>query len=422
MNDNTNVQYHFIPSHTSDSPRLVEDIFRSMVVRTPSNDPPSLESFSLVTEAWCRSPLPSAPVKAEQVLQTMEAAGVVPDTRIFSLLAYVWSKTWRWEMNKPAVSPPLPPTSDATTPPAMSSSLSINTFVSRTEDTLLRCLASGMRPDWSMRRTLLKVWCRDASVASIHKAEDLLVRLSVVMAVHAATSAMTMDEKQTLFFTAEQRYEGLIHAEGTRSRRLVSIPLTHRIVPLETDESLATLAPHAGFYMTLAGLWKSLPVLSSGEYSDSSSASIHAKAFQQRVQRETEEAFEHLGLLSTASSVASKGSDWYGDADRPRLDLGPAAQGQGLGSGLTPGLSEPLSLSRAREVGQRVSDHLLLAAYAIDSGGSGRVSIEAEELYRSMYLRRNPPSSVATNLFLEGLRRSQVHHRQCQPLHTNLAS
>ena len=68
----------------------------------------------------------------------------------------------------------------------------------------------------------------------------------------------------------------------------------------------------------------------------------------------------------------------------------------------------PWSLTRAREVGQRVSNHLLLAALAVDGAGSGHVSVEAEELYRAMYTRRSPPSSIATNLILEGLRRSQV--------------
>jgi hypothetical protein len=92
----------WVASRRADAPRVADSIFRSMVGRLCAQAPPSVTSFELLMQAWADSPLPTAAVRAEEVLQTMVEAGVKPTNRIYSLLAYAWSKTWR---RKPAAVP-----------------------------------------------------------------------------------------------------------------------------------------------------------------------------------------------------------------------------------------------------------------------------------------------------------------------------
>ena len=155
-------------------------------------------------------------------MQTMVAAGVEPDQRAFSLMAYAWSKSWRWESNSgPSIftrTSSLPKDSDsddisrsrstlAASAQVMEGSLSGSgmvlsaitdepkrvelgesdilresasmpqqqqqqqqqqigfrkkgEFVNQTEEVLRSCLEAGLAPDISLRRSLLFVWCKD---------------------------------------------------------------------------------------------------------------------------------------------------------------------------------------------------------------------------------------------------------------------
>jgi hypothetical protein len=142
-------------------------------------------------------------------------------------------------------------------------------FVIRTEDVLYRCLAAGLTPDVSLRRSLLSVWCRDRQASSarsgylessdsgssassespaeagepqpvkpllsIQKAEDLLARISVLSCVK---SLKELDP-------AIQ-----VHTAGADSDSMAS-----KMISFDTEEGIDTLLPHPSVYMQVAAAW-----------------------------------------------------------------------------------------------------------------------------------------------------------------------
>lgn len=259
----------------------------------------------------------------------MAAAGVQPDQRAYSLMAYAWSKSWRWESNSgPSIFTRTPSPSSSSSPsrgrdrdgevedrdreslplsvsPAAtlaagiegslsgmalsamseeSDSLDMDEsvifrdsadkqqqqqigfrrkgeFVNQTEEILQRCLAAGLAPDMSLRRSLLFVWCKDrqsrstllasekrrdgsseplpvhVKKSSIQKAEDLLARISLIT---AARSLGVEESKRQL-----QRMS--LESEGD---------LASKTVAWDTKESVEALLPHPSVYMQLAAAWK----------------------------------------------------------------------------------------------------------------------------------------------------------------------
>ena len=131
--------------------------------------PPFVTSFQTLMETYVRSPSPNAAEKAEEILETMAAANVQPDTSIYSLVARAWSKSWRHTAGGP-----VPVVADAQTGEMLRMD-----YRTRTTQTYRRCLEAGLQPDASMLRSLFSVYCRDRSLASLEAAEAILIDLAL---------------------------------------------------------------------------------------------------------------------------------------------------------------------------------------------------------------------------------------------------
>ena len=290
----------------------------------------------------------------------MVAAGVQPDQRAFSLLAYAWSKSWRWESNfGPSIftrTSSLPKdrddfsmsgSSEGTSPLGlegmeepdtleMSGSVILREsadkqqqqigfrrkgeFVNQTEQILHRCLAAGLVPDISLRRSLLFVWCKDrqsrsvllASVSeeqgeessaddplalqgkksSIRKAEDLLARISLITAARSLGDDACKEQLKKL--------------------SLESNDLASAVVAWDTEESVEALLPHPSVYMQLAAAWKEEGyALDMGE----SPAVQRAESFLRRVKKD----INNL-LLSCDTSAFDESSRGEGVLQLPSGD------------------------------------------------------------------------------------------------------
>ena len=94
---------------------------------------PSLFAFHTLLEIHARSLLPLAPQRAEEVVQTMQAAGVSPDPRTYALLARAY-------MRSPSGS-------------GLSAAAAVDAVYER-------CLSDGLSPDPSLLRSLFAAYAR----------------------------------------------------------------------------------------------------------------------------------------------------------------------------------------------------------------------------------------------------------------------
>lgn len=296
-------------------------------------------------------------------MQTMVAAGVQPDQRAFSLMAYAWSKSWRWESNSgPSIFTRTPSPSSSSSPsrdredreslplsvspaatlavgiegslsgmalsamPEESESLDMDEsvifresadkqqqqqigfrrkgeFVNQTEEILHRCLAAGLAPDMSLRRSLLFVWCKDrqsrstllaserrrdgsdeplavhVKKSSIQKAEDLLARISLITAARSLGVEESKRQLKRLSLESED-------------------DLASKTVAWDTEETVEALLPHPSVYMQLAAAWKEAGyALDQGE----SPAVQRAESFLRRVKEDINK------LLKSSDGIASDG-------------------------------------------------------------------------------------------------------------------
>lgn len=404
-------------------------------------------------------------MKAEEVVQTMLEAGVPPDQRAFSLLAYVWSKSWRWESSSGPVIftrgpssgsrsvtdsksttnyvsnavadqvdlddrttvsmsvlgevvqsaliegenivgneilPPLSSAYRAQDGPSVSpgriavtgssslegQQLELPTvhrkkgdFVIRTEDVLHRCLASGLTPDVSLRRSLLSVWCRDRqtssgrtgytessdtassgsgdgpsaasslpqsgkALTSVQKAEDLLARISVLSCVQAL-----------------KELDPTVQVQVQTAEPDTADSLATKMISLDTEESIDSLLPHPSVYMQLAAAWND----ERQSYSTGSSTAVKkAQSFLARVNRD----IDALTVFSVhdpqdggyeESTVQGSVSS---DSVRHTTDQ--------LSQTLTEGFNDTVHTVPAavRSRGLYIAYNLLLAAHALASTGT----------------------------------------------------
>jgi hypothetical protein len=356
----------------------------------------------------------------------MVAAGVQPDQRAFSLMAYAWSKSWRWESNSgPSIFTRTPsPSSSSSSAPSMdredreSLPLSVSPaatlavgiegplsgmalsampeesdsidmdesvifresadkqqqqqigfrrkgeFVNQTEEILHRCLAAGLAPDMSLRRSLLFVWCKDrqsrstllasekgrdgsgeplsvhVKKSSIQKAEDLLARISLITAARSLGAEESKRQLKRLSLESED-------------------DLASKTVAWDTEESVEALLPHPSVYMQLAAAWKEVGyALDQGEYP----AVQRAESFLRRVK-------EDINKLLASSDVTASDGDSVGTG--AQLLLG--------------GDDSHAATARAKAKVHRsavmksnclyIAYNLLLAAHALTSTGTMQCSV-----------------------------------------------
>ena len=251
-------------------------------------------------------------------MQTMVAAGVEPDQRAFSLMAYAWSKSWRWESNSgPSIftrTSSLPKDSDidskdisrsgsllAASAQGKEGSLSgmvlsaitdepaeeelgesvesasmpqqqqqqqigfrkKGEFVNQTEEVLRRCLEAGLAPDISLRRSLLFVWCKDRQSRSTLLASEEMQKGTSTSDpfVHQAKKSSIRKAEDLLarisVITAARSLGAKESKEKLKSMSLAcEEDAASMIVAWDTEESVEDLLPHPSVYMQLASAWK----------------------------------------------------------------------------------------------------------------------------------------------------------------------
>jgi hypothetical protein len=363
-------------------------------------------------------------LQADEVVQTMVAAGVQPDQRAFSLMAYAWSKSWRWESNSgPSIFTRTPSPSSSSSPsrdredreslplsvyPAATlavgiegplSGMALSTmseesdsldmdesiifrqskdkqqqqqigfrrkgeFVNQTEEILHRCLAAGLTPDMSLRRSLLFVWCKDRQSrstllaserrregageplavhvmkSSIQKAEDLLARISLITA--ARSLGVEESKKQLKRLSLESEDD-----------------LASKTVAWDTEESVEALLPHPSVYMQLAAAWKEAGyALDQGE----SPAVQRAESFLRRVKEDINKLLESSDVTAfngdrgdTGAQLLLRGDDSHTATARAKANVH----------------RSPVMKSNCLYIAY----NLLLAAHALTSTGTMQCSV-----------------------------------------------
>jgi hypothetical protein len=394
------------------------------------------------------SNFPLFSMKAEEVVQTMLEAGVPPGQRVYSLLAYAWSKSWRWESSSGPViltrgssgpgsvtdgksttkylsnivdqdlddrttelmsilgdgvlsggenlvqSELLSPSASVSAATASRSTSSSSEgqqqeqrtvhrkkgdFVIRTEDVLYRCLAAGLTPDVSLRRSLLSVWCRDRQASinrnsyfdssdstspgpgespaevgvpqsgepllSIQKAEDLLARISVLSCVKALK---------------ELDPETQLHSTGADSDSLAS-----KMISFDTEEGVDTLLPHPSVYMQVAAAWND----DRQSFSPGSSITVKkAQSFLARVNRDIDAlmVFSVQSPLGAGYEESKVQGPVISDANGHTTDHQSLTPSEGENG---PERMVPVPAA-VRSRGLYIAYNLLLAAHALASTGT----------------------------------------------------